>query len=174
MSVGQERDCVCQVVRQTGRGRTRNSASIFTKRPLLTRRGPISSVIRAGEHEGFFEKIKQPAWRPDFGAAVFNERAGATVIGVRDFLVAYNINLNTKSVRRANSVAFDVREAGRFKTDDGTPTGKKVLDEKGQPVRIPGMLKHVKGIGWFVEEYGIAQVSMNLTNISENAAARGL
>ncbi len=125
------------------------------------------SVIRAGEYEGFFEKIKQPAWRPDFGAAVFNERAGATVIGVRDFLVAYNINLNTKSVRRANSVAFDVREAGRFKTDDGTATGKKVLDEKGQPVRIPGMLKHVKGIGWFVEEYGIAQVSMNLTNISE-------
>jgi glutamate formiminotransferase/formiminotetrahydrofolate cyclodeaminase len=125
------------------------------------------SVIRAGEYEGFFEKIKQPAWRPDFGAAVFNERAGATVIGVRDFLVAYNINLNTKSVRRANSIAFDVREAGRFKTDDGTPTGKKVLDEKGQPVRIPGMLKHVKGIGWFVEEYGIAQVSMNLTNISE-------
>jgi len=86
---------------------------------------------------------------------------------VRDFLVAYNANLNTKSVRRANSVAFDVREQGRFKTEDGTPTGKKVLDEKGEPVRIPGMLKHVKGIGWFVEEYGIAQVSMNLTNISE-------
>ncbi len=125
------------------------------------------SIIRAGEYEGFFEKIKQPAWTPDFGPAVFNERSGATVIGARDFLVAYNVNLNTKSTRRANSVAFDVRENGRVKTEDGTPTGKKVLDENGEPVRIPGMLKHVKAIGWFVEEYGIAQVSMNLANISE-------
>ena len=125
------------------------------------------SIIRAGEYEGFFEKIKQTQWKPDFGPAVFSERSGGTVIGVRDFLVAYNVNLNTKSVRRANSVAFDVREQGRFKTDDGTPTGKKVLDEKGEPIRVPGTLKHVKGIGWFVEEYGIAQVSMNLTNISE-------
>jgi glutamate formiminotransferase len=125
------------------------------------------SIIRAGEYEGFFEKIKQPAWKPDFGPAVFNERSGATVIGARDFLVAYNVNLNTKSTRRANSVAFDVRENGRVKTEDGTPTGKKVLDEKGEPVRIAGMLRHVKAIGWFVEEYGIAQVSMNLTNIAE-------
>jgi glutamate formiminotransferase/formiminotetrahydrofolate cyclodeaminase len=125
------------------------------------------SVIRAGEYEGFFEKIKQPEWKPDFGLAVFNERAGATAIGVRDFLVAYNVNLNTKSVRRANSVAFDVREQGRTKTEDGTPWGKLVLDAKGEPVRIPGMLKHVKAIGWFVKEYGIAQVSMNLTNIEE-------
>jgi glutamate formiminotransferase/formiminotetrahydrofolate cyclodeaminase len=125
------------------------------------------SVIRAGEYEGFFEKIKQPAWKPDFGPAVFNEKSGSTVIGVRDFLVAYNINLNTKSVRRANSVAFDVRENGRVKTVDGTPSGKPILDENGEPVRIPGMLKHVKAIGWYVEEYGIAQVSMNLTNIQE-------
>ncbi len=125
------------------------------------------SIIRAGEYEGFFEKIKQPQWKPDFGPAVLNERSGATVIGARDFLVAYNVNLNTKSVRRANSVAFDVREAGRVKTEDGSPGGRKVLDEKGEPVRIPGMLKHVKGIGWYVEEYGMAQVSMNLTNISE-------
>jgi glutamate formiminotransferase len=144
------------------------------------------SIIRAGEYEGFFEKIKQPAWKPDFGHAVFNEKSGATVIGARDFLVAYNVNLNTRSTRRANSVAFDVRENGRVKTDDGTPTGKKVLDERGEPVRIPGMLKHVKAIGWFVEEYGIAQVSMNLTNIeetplhaafdacAESAAQRGL
>jgi glutamate formiminotransferase/formiminotetrahydrofolate cyclodeaminase len=144
------------------------------------------AVIRAGEYEGFFEKIKQPAWKPDFGPAVFNERSGATVIGVRDFLVAYNVNLNTRSTRRANAVAFDVRENGRVKTEDGTPTGRKVLDEKGEPVRIPGMLKHVKAIGWFVEEYGIAQVSMNLTNIeetplhaafdacAESAAQRGL
>ena len=123
------------------------------------------SIIRAGEYEAFFEKIKQPEWKPDFGPAMFNEKAGGTVIGARDFLVAYNVNLNTKSVRRANSVAFDVREQGRFKTDDGTPTGKKVLDDKGEPIRIPGMLKHVKAIGWFVKEYGIAQISMNLTNI---------
>ena len=125
------------------------------------------AVIRAGEYEAFLEKIKQPEWKPDFGPAVFNERSGATVIGVRDFLIAYNANLNTKSVRRANSVAFDVREQGRVKTVDGTPSGKPLLDSNGEPVRIRGVLKHVKAIGWFVKEYGIAQVSMNLTNIEE-------
>src|SRR3954464_11460299 len=125
------------------------------------------SIIRAGEYEGFFDKIKETQWKPDFGPAVFNEKSGATVIGAREFLVAYNANLNTKSVRRANSVAFDVRENGRVKTEDGTPSGKPVLDAKGEPVREPGMLKHVKAIGWYVEEYGIAQVSMNLTNIEQ-------
>jgi len=125
------------------------------------------SVIRGGEYEGFFEKIRQPEWKPDFGPDVFSEKSGATVIGVRDFLVAYNVNLNTKSVRRANSVAFDVREQGRVKTEDGTPSGKPVLDANGEPIRTPGMLKHVKAIGWFVKEYGIAQVSMNLTDIEE-------
>jgi glutamate formiminotransferase/formiminotetrahydrofolate cyclodeaminase len=125
------------------------------------------AVIRAGEYESFFEKIKEKAWKPDFGPAAFNEKSGATVIGAREFLIAYNVNLNTKAVRRANSVAFDVRENGRIKTQDGTPYGKPVLDEKGEPVRIPGMLKHVKAIGWYVEEYGIAQVSINLTNIEE-------
>src|ERR1043166_6614441 len=125
------------------------------------------SVIRAGEYEGFFEKIKQPEWKPDFGPAVFNEKSGGTVIGVRDFLIAYNVNLNTKSVRRANAVAFDVREQGRIRTEDGTPSGKPILDEQGEPMREAGMLKHVKAIGWFVKEYGIAQVSMNLTNITE-------
>jgi glutamate formiminotransferase / formiminotetrahydrofolate cyclodeaminase len=125
------------------------------------------SVIRVGEYEGFFEKIKQAEWKPDFGPAIFNEKSGGTVIGARDFLVAYNANLNTKSVRRANSVAFDVREQGRIKTEDGTPSGKPVLNAKGEPVRVPGMLKHVKAIGWYVEEYGIAQVSINLTNIEE-------
>jgi glutamate formiminotransferase/formiminotetrahydrofolate cyclodeaminase len=124
------------------------------------------AVIRGGEYEGFAEKIKKPEWKPDFGPAKIGT-AGATVIGAREFLVAYNANLNTKSVRRANSVAFDVREQGRFKTEDGTPAGKKVLDAKGEPIREPGMLKHVKAIGWFVKEYGIAQVSMNLTNIDE-------
>src|SRR6059058_966159 len=125
------------------------------------------SVIRAGEYEGFFEKIKDPVCKPDFGPVVFNKKSGATVIGARDFLVAYNVNLNTKAVRRANSVAFDVREQGRIKTEDGTPSGKPVLDAKGRPAHIPGILKHVKAIGWYVEEYGIAQVSMNLTNIEE-------
>jgi glutamate formiminotransferase / formiminotetrahydrofolate cyclodeaminase len=125
------------------------------------------SVIRSGEYERFFEKIREPAWKPDFGLSVFNEKSGATVIGAREFLVAYNVNLNTKAVRRATSVAFDVRENGRVKTADGTPRGRPVLDPNGEPVRVPGMLKHVKAIGWYVEEYGIAQVSMNLTNIEE-------
>src|SRR5947208_9556351 len=125
------------------------------------------SIIRAGEYEAFLEKIRQPEWKPDFGPEIFSEKSGATVIGVRDFLVAYNVNLNTKSVRRANSVAFDVREQGRVKTEDGTPSGKPVLDANGEPIRISGMLKQVKAIGWFVKEYGIAQVSMNLTDIEE-------
>ena len=125
------------------------------------------AIIRAGEYEGFFDKIKDPAWKPDFGPSVFNEKTGATAIGARAFLIAYNVNLNTKAVRRAMSVAFDVRENGRIKTEDGTPSGKPVLDQSGEPVRIPGMLKHVKAIGWYVEEYGTAQVSMNLTNIEE-------
>lgn len=124
------------------------------------------AVIRAGEYEAFATKIYLPEWKPDFGPQAFNAKSGQSVIGVRDFLVAYNANLNTTSVRRANSVAFDVRENGRVKTEDGTPTGKVVRDENGEEVRIPGMLKSVKAIGWMVEEYGIAQVSMNLTNIS--------
>lgn len=122
------------------------------------------SVIRGGEYEGFFDKIKLPEWKPDFGPSVFNERAGGTVIGARDFLIAYNINLNTKSVRLANSVAFDVREAGRVKREGDPITGKVVKDAEGNDVRIPGTLKACKAIGWFIEEYGIAQISMNLTN----------
>jgi glutamate formiminotransferase / formiminotetrahydrofolate cyclodeaminase len=125
------------------------------------------SVIRSGEYEGFFEKMKEPAWKPDFGPPILSEKSGATAVGARDFLVAYNVNLNTKAVRRATSVAFDVRENGRVKTEDGTPRGKPVLDANGESVRVPGLLKHVKAIGWYVEEYGIAQVSMNLTNIEE-------
>ena len=122
------------------------------------------ATIRAGEYEGLKEKLKNPDWQPDFGPAVFNPKAGATVIGARDFLVAYNVNLNTTSVRRANSVAFDVREQGRVLLDE---KGKKMLDAAGEPMRQAGACKSVKGIGWFIEEYGIAQVSMNLTNLTE-------
>lgn len=124
------------------------------------------SVIRAGEYEGFFKKIKQKEWQPDFGPNEFDARRGATVIGARDFLVAYNVNLNTTSTRRANSIAFDVREAGRVKREGDPISGKIVTDETGNPVNIPGSLKAVKAIGWFIEEYGIAQISMNLTNIN--------
>lgn len=112
------------------------------------------SVIRSGEYEGFFKKIKEPQWRPDFGPAEFDAKRGGTVIGARDFLVAYNVNLNTTSTRRANAVAFDVREAGR----------NVVIN--GEKVNQPGSLKSVKAIGWFIEEYGVAQISMNLTNIN--------
>jgi glutamate formiminotransferase/formiminotetrahydrofolate cyclodeaminase len=124
------------------------------------------SVIRAGEYEGFFKKIKLPEWQPDFGPNEFPAKTGATVIGARDFLVAYNINLNTTSVRRANAIAFDVRETGRVKREGNPITGKPVLDENGNPVYIPGTLKAVKAIGWYIEEYGVAQISMNLTNIN--------
>jgi glutamate formiminotransferase / formiminotetrahydrofolate cyclodeaminase len=124
------------------------------------------SVIRAGEYEGFEEKISKKEWKPDFGPSVFDKKRGATVIGARDFLVAYNVNLNTTSVRRANSVAFDVREAGRIKREGDPVYGNIVKDNNGQPVMIPGSLKSVKAIGWFIEEYGVAQISMNLTNLS--------
>lgn len=122
------------------------------------------SVIRAGEYEGFFKKIKLPEWAPDFGPNEYDAKRGATVIGAREFLVAYNINLNTTSTRRANSIAFDVREAGRVKREGDPLTGKIVNGPDGKPINIPGSLKSVKAIGWFIEEYGIAQISMNLTN----------
>ncbi len=124
---------------------------------------------RSGEYEGLAEKLKNPYWKPDFGTDVYNEKVaktGATAIGARDFLVAYNINLNTTSTRRANAIAFDVRERGRVKRIGNPITGKILKDEKGNPVMIPGSLKAVKAIGWYIEEYGIAQISMNLTNIS--------
>ena len=124
------------------------------------------SAIRAGEYEGFADKIKKPEWKPDYGPAVFDEKRGATAIGARDFLVAYNINLNTTSVKRANSVAFDVREAGRVKREGDPVTGNIIRDAEGQPLMIPGSLKSVKALGWYIEEYGIAQISMNLTNLS--------
>ncbi len=121
---------------------------------------------RSGEYEGMADKLSNPEWKPDFGPDKLNVKAGLTAVGARDFLVAYNINLNTTSTRRANAIAFDVREKGRVKREGHPLTGKIVKDEKGDPVHIPGTLKAVKGIGWFIEEYGIAQISMNLTNIS--------
>ena len=123
------------------------------------------SVIRAGEYEGFFKKIKLPEWKPDFGPAEFDAKRGGTVIGARDFLIAYNVNLNTTSTRRANSIAFDVREAGRVLREGDPVNGKIINDENGKPISVPGSLKFVKAIGWYIEEYGIAQISMNLTNI---------
>jgi glutamate formiminotransferase/formiminotetrahydrofolate cyclodeaminase len=121
--------------------------------------------VRAGEYEGLADKLTQPEWKPDFGPARFNARAGATAVGARDFLVAYNVNLNTTSTRRANAIAFDVREKGRIKRAGDPLTGEIVRDKNGEPVWTPGTLKSVKAIGWFIEEYGIAQISMNLTNL---------
>jgi glutamate formiminotransferase/formiminotetrahydrofolate cyclodeaminase len=123
---------------------------------------------RSGEYEGLKQKLENPEWKPDFGPTEFNEnvsKSGATAISARDFLIAYNVNLNTTSTRRANAIAFDIREAGRVQYENGV-SGKKVLDKNGKPVRIPGKLKAVKGIGWYIEEYGIAQISYNLTNIN--------
>ncbi|MBT8256707.1 MAG: glutamate formimidoyltransferase [Bacteroidia bacterium] len=124
---------------------------------------------RSGEYEGLTKKLSDPDWKPDFGPAKFDDHVattGAIAISARDFLIAYNVNLNTTSTRRANAIAFDIREAGRVKREGNPITGKKVVDENGEPVRIPGKLKAVKGIGWYIEEYGIAQISYNLTNIS--------
>ena len=124
---------------------------------------------RSGEYEGLKKKLSNPNWKPDFGPAEFNNsviKSGATAISARDFLIAYNVNLNSTSTRRANAIAFDIRENGRAKTENGKVNGKKVLDKDGNVVREPGKLKAVKGIGWFIEEYGIAQISYNLTNIS--------
>lgn len=124
------------------------------------------ATVRSGEYEGLNEKLKNPIWKPDFGPAKFNAKSGATAIGARDFLIAYNVNLNTTSVRRANSVAFDVREKGRVKREGNPVTGTIIRDDQGEPLRVPGACKAVKAIGWFIEEYGVSQISMNLTNIN--------
>ena len=138
-----------------------NAASAENRRNLAN--------VRAGEYEGLREKLADNNWIPDFGPSSYTSKTainGVTAISARDFLIAYNINLNTTSTRRANAIAFDIREAGRIKREGNPITGKKVLDTNGNPVRIPGKLKAVKGIGWYIEEYGIAQISYNLTNIS--------
>ena len=122
--------------------------------------------VRSGEYEGLGDKLAKPEWKPDFGPAELNARSGATAVAARDFLIAYNVNLNTTSTRRANAIAFDIRERGRQKREGNPITGPIVRNENGEVVWIPGSLKAVKGIGWFIEEYGVAQVSLNLTNIS--------
>ncbi len=144
------------------------------------------ATVRAGEYEGLAKKLQDADWKPDYGPANFVPRSGATAIGARDFLLAVNFNLNTTSTRRANAIAFDVREAGRVKRKGDPVTGEVVLDENGNEIRIPGKLKAAKAIGWYIEEYGIAQISMNLTNIGitslhtafdavvESATERGL
>jgi glutamate formiminotransferase / formiminotetrahydrofolate cyclodeaminase len=121
--------------------------------------------VRSGEYEGLPDRLRDPDWRPDFGAAEFNARSGATAVGARKFLVAYNVNLNTTSTRRANAIAFDVREKGRITRAPDPLAGQIVRDDRGQPVWQPGALAAVKGIGWFIPEYGIAQVSLNLTDL---------
>ncbi len=123
------------------------------------------SIIRAGEYEGFFKKIKLPGWQPDYGPAKLDVKRGATVIGARDFLIAYNINLDTDSVTLANEIAADVRESGRVLREGDNATGKIIRNENGKPKSVPGLLRSVKAIGWYIKEYGKAQVSMNLTNI---------
>jgi len=142
--------------------------------------------VRAGEYEGLKEKLAKPEWQPDYGPAKVNLQSGATAVGAREFLIAYNVNLNTTSTRRANAVAFDVREKGRIQRTGDPLTGTIVRDDQGEPVYIPGTLEAVKAIGWFIEEYGIAQISMNLTDLTqtslhrafdevcEKAAARGM
>ena len=127
------------------------------------------ATVRSGEYEGLENKLADINWKPDFGPTTYSTKTkntGVTAISARDFLVAYNINLNSTSTRRANAIAFDIREAGRVKREGNPITGKKVVDANGEPIRIPGKLKAVKGIGWYIEEYGIAQISYNLTNIS--------
>lgn len=124
--------------------------------------------VRFGQYEGLQKKLQDPNWKPDEGSSSWElaSKTGATAISARDFLVAYNINLNTTSTRRANAIAFDIREAGRVKREGNPLTGKILEDENGEPIREPGKLKAVKGIGWYIEEYGVAQISYNLTNIS--------
>jgi glutamate formiminotransferase / formiminotetrahydrofolate cyclodeaminase len=127
------------------------------------------ATCRKGEYEGLRDKLANPEWKPDFGPDQFTDqikKTGVTAVGARNFLVAYNVNLNTTSTRRANAIAFDVRERGRIKREGDPVTGKIINDEKGNPVYEPGMLKSVKAIGWFIEEYGVAQISMNLTDIT--------
>ncbi|MBV1922796.1 MAG: glutamate formimidoyltransferase [Flavobacteriaceae bacterium] len=150
-------------------GKELNIPGYFYEKAAKEEKRQNLANCRSGEYEGLANKLSDAAWKPDFGPAEYNEavaKSGVTAISARDFLIAYNVNLNTTSTRRANAIAFDIREAGRFKREGSSVTSKKVLDENGEPVRVPGKLKAVKGIGWYIDEYGIAQISYNLTNIT--------
>lgn len=124
------------------------------------------AACRAGEYEGLAQRVVTAEWKPDFGPALFNAKSGATAVGARNFLVAYNVNLNTTSTRRANAVAFDIREKGRPQREGDPVVGKKKVGPDGKVLWTPGSLKACKAIGWYIEEFGIAQVSINLTDIS--------
>lgn len=180
-----------QYARQLGKriGEELNIPVYFYENAASSEKRRNLAAVRSGEYEGLSEKLADPAWKPDHGPSVFDahvQKTGATAVSARDFLIAYNVNLNTTSTRRANAIAFDIRERGRVKREGDPLTGKIVKDENGNPVNEPGLLKCVKGIGWFIEEYGIAQISYNLTNINvtpvhvafdktcERAEARGL
>ncbi len=120
--------------------------------------------IRTGEYEGLAEKLKDSRWRPDYGEPVFNPRSGATVIGAREFLIAYNINLNTRDRRLAHEIALNLRESGRAKRDGD---GNIIRDAEGRAITVPGRFKHVKAVGWYIKDYGVAQISINFTNYKE-------
>ncbi|MEO0650359.1 MAG: glutamate formimidoyltransferase [Planctomycetota bacterium] len=127
------------------------------------------ATVRAGEYEGLAERVGTDPWKPDYGPATFNAKSGATAVGARNFLIAYNVNLNTTSVRRANEIASRVREQGYTAREGDVPYGAVLRDADGKAIKKPGRLKCVKGIGWFIEEYGVAQISMNLTDITVTA-----
>ena len=135
-----------------------NAAKTINRRSLAN--------CRSGEYEGLPQKFKHPDWKPDFGPDKLNIKAGATAIGARNFLIAYNINLNTTSTQQANAIAAEIRESGKLLREGDPETGKFVLDKKGKTIRVLGKLKNVRAIGWYIEEYKMAQVSMNLTDIS--------
>ena len=167
----------------SGRG---GRATIFCYENAATRPERRNLAVVREASKALPERLASDEWKPDFGPAEFQPRTGATAVGARDFLVAYNVNLNTTSTRRANAIAFDVREKGRIKREPDPLTGEVVRDANGEPVWTPGLLKACKGIGWFIEEYGVAQISMNLTDLAvtpvhaafdacvERAGARGI
>ena len=146
-------------------GRELNIPVFLYEKSQINKERSNLAAIRAGEYEGMFAKIKLPQWSPDYGPSENSVKSGATVIGARDFLIAYNINLNTTSTQIANAIAADVRESGHVKRENNSVTGKIIRDKNGKPVQVHGSLKSVKAIGWYIAEYGVAQVSMNLTNM---------
>ncbi len=180
-------DQVADLAREAGRrlGEAGLTIYLYENAASAPHRRNLADV-RSGEYEGLADKLEDAAWQPDFGPDEFNQRSGATAVGAREFLIAYNVNLNTLSPRRANAVAFDVRERGRISRTGDPLTGEIVRDDDGEPRWEPGMLESVKAIGWYIDEYRQAQVSMNLTDISvtplhvafdavrERAAARGM